>query len=304
MARLVRFLRESPKTAAVAPLAGGALFLEAYRRIHMVEKEPASMCQLPAATRLLKAEHVRQLETEGIVVLGTEDQAISHTALAAVRAEVAGYFRKGRFSRRANGDSPTVRQDLVCWLSHTDKGLGVDMLHCMHLLRGLAHSLEVHGYSGSHDHEVANIQQLSWYPGDGVSGYVKHFDHCGLSVFQLGFFDWLRSADLRARCVTAILYLNDPEWKPPTSPRTEDDPGDGDGGELRYYHPPRGVPGSGGEELALRTDITPRGGTLVLFDAKRIQHQVLSSKRDRVALTCWITGKEGPGVASSRGVHS
>eukprot|EP00931_Biecheleriopsis_adriatica_P054800 TRINITY_DN32282_c0_g1_i1.p1 TRINITY_DN32282_c0_g1~~TRINITY_DN32282_c0_g1_i1.p1 ORF type:complete len:286 (+),score=36.32 TRINITY_DN32282_c0_g1_i1:97-954(+) len=274
--------------AVLTPLAGGAA-LEAYRRAHMVEKEAAPRCASSLAQGILQAEHIRKLERDGIVVLGEQDAVIPSSVLSASRREIEGYFAQGRFSRRANGDSAAVRQDLVCWLSESDGFLGEGMLHCAKLLRGLAHVLEGHGYSCSWNHQVARLLQLSFYPGDGVSGYVKHFDHCDSPITHLGLLGWLQAADLRARRVTAILYLNDPDWKPSSRPRSEADPGDGDGGELRCYCPHEA--GEAGERSVGHLDIIPQGGVLVLFDSRRIEHQVLSSRRDRFALTCWITGE-------------
>ena len=38
------------------------------------------------------------------------------------------------------------------------------------------------------------------------------------------------------------------------------------------------------------TDVVPKGGTLVVFDSRRMRHQVLPSTQQRLALTCWVTG--------------
>lgn len=67
-----------------------------------------------------------------------------------------------------------------------------------------------------------------------------------------------------SRLVTAILYLN-PGWQP------------GDGGELRV-HP----------EDAPSVDHAPLHGRLVVFRSDELEHEVLPSRRVRVAITGWM----------------
>lgn len=64
------------------------------------------------------------------------------------------------------------------------------------------------------------------------------------------------------RRLTAILYLQ-PAWQP------------GDGGELRV-HLPQGP-----------LDLAPVGGRAVVFLADRLEHEVLTTHRERLALTAW-----------------
>eukprot|EP00928_Gymnodinium_smaydae_P034774 TRINITY_DN24578_c0_g1_i1.p1 TRINITY_DN24578_c0_g1~~TRINITY_DN24578_c0_g1_i1.p1 ORF type:complete len:301 (-),score=50.51 TRINITY_DN24578_c0_g1_i1:98-937(-) len=265
-----RILRGASGLAAACTSAG--IGLEAYRRLHVVDKDPAAMCRSRAADLLLSDDRVRRLERDGILVLSARDAVLEEPVLKAARAEADGFLRRGRFSRRANGDSATVRRDLVCWMRETDRPLSEEMLHCARLLRGIAGALEANGYAAARDLQVARPLQLSWYPGDGASGYVRHCDHCDQSVFDVGPLEWLRQSDLRARRVTAILYLNDKDWRPETSESM------GDGGALRIF------------DAAGHADIVPAGGTLVLFDSRKFPHEVRPSQRDRVALTCWITG--------------
>merc|ERR1712107_222879 len=46
------------------------------------------------------------------------------------------------------------------------------------------------------------------------------------------------------------------------------------------------------------TDVFPRGGTLVVFDSRRMEHQVFPTREDRFALTSWIAGEPGLAVAA------
>ncbi|CAE8640055.1 unnamed protein product, partial [Polarella glacialis] len=261
------------------------------------------------ASGLVTSAHVRDLEQHGFVVLEGRDAVVKDGVLAAARAEVSSFFSSGRFARSVNGKS--VRQDLVCWLRETDgapgaldpderhlKPLGPEMLHCVRLLRGIAHELDLLGYSTSHDHQVHQQLQLGFYPGDNQSGYVRHLDHSDRSLFDLGLLGWIRAGERRKRTLTAILYLNDPAWSPSSVPRSASGaPGDGDGGELRCYH---AACDSGQPGTQAFTDVVPTGGSLLIFDARRIEHEVLSSSRDRFALTCWITGTLGPGKDKSQ----
>mmetsp|Transcript_87275 Transcript_87275/g.154642 ORF Transcript_87275/g.154642 Transcript_87275/m.154642 type:complete len:288 (-) Transcript_87275:197-1060(-) len=287
MSTLFSALRCSRRWAAL-PVPLGLVGLGMYRRMHQTESDPASCCEHPISARLVTASHVRQLEREGFVVLHVGEAFANPKTFAEARSEVMSYFALGRFSKSANGAS--VRQDLVCWLqeeANSPRPVGDSMLQIMRMLRGLAHAVEAHGYAGSHHHYVASQLQLGWYPGDGASGYARHFDHSKASLFQSGLLRWLRASDRRARCLTAIVYLNDPSWSSK------------DGGALRCYH--EGLSGKDGGVEAW-TDVLPQGYTLILFDSKRIEHEVLPTFQDRFALTCWVTGEAGPDPSTRAGM--
>ncbi len=131
----------------------------------------------------------------------------------------------------------------------------------------------------------------------------------------------MRTSDYRSRSITAILYLNPVEWgDSPQAGAIED------GGQLRIFH--RGPNEDGKRTVAAKalthfgdasttpippslseqrqkvasgakesdrsyTDVIPKGGTLVIFDSRRIWHQVLPSTQQRLALTCWVSGSSG-----------
>ena len=123
---------------------------------------------------------------------------------------------------------------------------------------------------------------------DTERGYVTHLDN---ERDEHG-------AWRNARVLTAILYLNDAGWSKE------------DGGALRLYRPREGLEkegeGEGDDEekdkkrgTATEEDATdvatgevlPVGGTIVLFPAHRIPHEVLPAKRPRFAITLWfVTG--------------
>lgn len=95
------------------------------------------------------------------------------------------------------------------------------------------------------------------------------------------------------RRLTAILYLNEPDWS------------ENDGGQLEYELPACTSAGKGAHEInnsnnnsthtatkSQRFQVIPTGGTIVLFDSCRIRHQVLpttsSTTRHRYAMTQWF----------------
>jgi hypothetical protein len=207
----------------------------------------------------------------------------------------------------SENDSKKVRGDSVCWLRKSDgcgektsllaratvsfrsdennnkAPLGDGILHCIKLLRGVPHALEAYHYatSRSHSHRIPQQCQLARYPAQ--SGYPRHLDQCDSNLAELGLLEYWRLSDYRGRSITSILYLNDDEWE-----------GDLDGGQIRCYHRTGdtnrdGHKGGGTRGTTDETfeDIIPLGGTLLIFDSRRIEHEVLPARRERLALTSW-----------------
>lgn len=310
-ARLRKFLRSDASALLIAPASCVALLIEAYTRTEISDADRPKQCQYDAISNRISREHVQRLERWGFVILECSEAVVNSRTLESARAEVATYSSQGRFSSSQNGSD--VRRDSVCWLRETDgtpgavhaedrqmKPLGAAMMHCAQILRGVAFALEQRGYQGSHDHRVPKQLQLGWYPGDWESGYMRHSDCCTKSISDLGILDWLRKQDYRERVLTAILYLNESNWRPTSILRSTSSLGlqghRGDGGELRCYHAVDSQTqlreeGSKKGAQDSYTDVVPRGGTLIIFDSRRIEHQVLPGGKDRYALTCWINGK-------------
>jgi SM-20-related protein len=129
---------------------------------------------------------------------------------------------------------------------------------------------------------------LAFYPGNQQASYTRHLDTCIATIYELGLLEWWRLSDYRHRVVTVILYLNDPD-------RSTDD-----GGALRcWIKQPRNNKNNKnnknnnhqdndeGDESSF--DITPKGGTMVIFQSDLVEHMVLPSTVDRYALTNWIS---------------
>lgn len=205
------------------------------------------------------------------------------------------------------------KQPLVANLESQIKPLSESLLGCIGILRGIASSLEHFRYERSSNLAVPKQCQLSRYAGNGGSGYKAHMDAAPSNDFwNVGLLQWLEQRDLRRRSVTAILYLNDADWNSSDTV---------DGGSLRCYTGNNDASAKGqssttqlsGADAKISNDssssssvtvsdknstddrctvVSPAGGTLVLFDSRRLLHEVTPSHRDRYALTLWILGDD------------
>ena len=95
----------------------------------------------------------------------------------------------------------------------------------------------------------------------GLAELEWHFARYPAGSFYQRHLDQHRDQDTRA--VTVVQYLNR-DW-------TEND-----GGQLRIYL-----------DAENQIDVTPHGGTLVVFLSNRFEHEVLPARRERLSLTGW-----------------
>eukprot|EP00439_Symbiodinium_sp_Y106_P080958 s239_g19.t2 len=249
--------------------------------LFMPEAERSSSCHHPGLCAVITAEHVRALESQAFVVIeGAVQQVLGAATLEDARQRAAESLAAGHFLASRNRGQK-VRDDVVLWISSADETT-TGLAQCAELLRGVASAVEQHGYRGSRSHGVPLLLQLSCFRGGSAAlGYARHVDCNFQSMAELGVLGWLRASGSRSRVLTAMVYLNDPHWT------------GAEGGELRVYH---GMQWFDVEDNAGQwrdyTDILPRGGTLVIFDSRLVQHQVLPPRgRNRFALTCWILGR-------------
>ena len=88
-----------------------------------------------------------------------------------------------------------------------------------------------------------------------------------------------------SRRISFVLYLNEPDWTAE------------DGGSLRVFS-------AAGREGAVE-DCVPESGLLVLFDSKRLEHEVMVTHRERWCLIGWFhepnSAVPAAGSSSSRG---
>jgi hypothetical protein len=240
-------------------------------------------------TRLSEAL-VRQFNEKGLLVI---PNILSAAELQDARLSVQDLIAEGRM-QGAGDDMAAIRHDSTCFIRASDgtsdaataedrarQELGGGLLRCISLLRGATTHLEALGYNRSSNHRIPLQCQLALYAGDGQASYVAHRDAADDDdLFQVGLLSYLRAKDYRQRSITAILYLNTPDWD--SSPSA-------DGGRLTCYEGahPNDVLGSTATNVRY---VNPSGGTLVLFDSRYLLHEVSPSYRGRVALTLWILG--------------
>lgn len=275
-----RALRVDTIAAVAVPIACGALLIEGSLRTSHRDAEASELCAFAETSHLVTDAKVRTLERDGFVCIPV---ALDAEQVAHARADARAIHASGRLD--VSGNHATVRQDRIAMIRETDgtraagraeRGcapLGPGLVHALRLARGVSHALELHAYSGTAGKSlrVPRQVQLSSYPADGGASYGRHADACTDSLQELGLLEWLRLRDYRERVVSVVLYLNSPAWGAQAT--------EGFGGELRCFHPADGA----------YSDISPRGGTLVIFDSRAVEHEVRpSGGAERYALTSWI----------------
>ena len=297
------FVHADTIVAVTIPLVAVSLLAEAYWRTEYGDAQSPSECQNSQTTRSIQPHHVRELETSGIVVI---PNFLSLAELSSARRDIAALQAGGTeapcFAASANNAS--VRQDLIQWIeedspvvspnddeaTESKRTIGFGLSRCVRLLRGIPHALQQHAYADKNynDHQTAEQQewkvprqcQLAWYPGNRQAAYQRHLDRCTASFQELGLLEWWRLSDYRERYLTTILYLNSPD-----RPITQ-------GGALRCWvaaaESTSTVDDDNGPSFGEPFDIQPRGGTLVIFKSGIVDHQVLPSSSDRLALTNWV----------------
>jgi SM-20-related protein len=113
--------------------------------------------------------------------------------------------------------------------------------------------------------ELDDSMELQYLRYDEKGGFYKrHIDH-----------DNINSVEFR-REVSLVLYLTD-ETETPWDPKK-------DGGFLRCY------PRKSGTSSQI-IDVAPSSGTLVLFNSRELEHEVLPTYRTRWALVGWFMAK-------------
>ncbi len=155
--------------------------------------------QISASSIITKAV-VNQLDRDGVVEI---KNVLLPADLLTARQGVFSIYKEGRMIKMNESDIK-YRQDVVCWLREEDglsdakntenttiKPLSAAVLDCIALLRGVAHSLELHGYSRSKNLMVPQQCQLSRYAGSGDAGYRAHRDAARSDDFwSIGLLQW------------------------------------------------------------------------------------------------------------------
>ena len=221
-------------------VTSGCLFTlwDAYTegRAPLVGQIAASTVVPKSRNALLSAQHRHDLSKNGYVVI--DGFLKPHEVLDARRSIEHNSHRFKPSPNQKVGDS--VRSDCVYWEKESNEDVSITAIR--HKLHDLARELDKDMY-------IPESMQVSKY--EDSSYYESHLDTCTDSMMELGLLGYLRSAYLRCRYRTCIVYLNDFYE---TS----------HGGCLRIS--------SGNHE-----EIEPIGGRLVIFDSAIIWHAVLAS---------------------------
>ncbi|CAK0842415.1 unnamed protein product [Prorocentrum cordatum] len=92
------------------------------------------------------------------------------------------------------------------------------------------------------------------------------------------------------RALTAIFYANDPDWTIEQGGALRCHPNVGPAaGSAQPLKPSQEVPMP---EAAGAVDILPSGGRVVLFDSRRLLHEVLPAKDRRWAISVWFVTED------------
>ena len=243
---------------------------------------------------VISKEQMRTLASTGLLIC---DDVAGASELADARVDI-GRLLAGQRSFQPNGlQDADVRSDSVMWISESllhESIINADYLPdslklLLRVVRSVPQELQQAGCPGQLG--VPLTIQLACYDGGGAK-YIAHRDNPddGGGAAGLGFLGHVRRVFLSQHAMTEreytiILYINEPDWG-------HDDSEKDRGGYLRCYPNADASDdvGSSGDAV----DIAPRGGRLVIFDSKRILHEVLPSPRRRLALTCWCGGPYSP----------
>ncbi|KAF9434699.1 hypothetical protein BGZ76_007585 [Entomortierella beljakovae] len=209
---------------------------------------------------VITADNGNELFHQGYTVL---DNVIDLSVIKELQEWCIQMFKSGKMDKasgkHSEEDDPfregDARGDYTIWVSPGSKFLDQSpaLNQCIDWFSKKLHEdliklVNLHGQAE---------YQLAYYPPDS-SHYERHRDS----------FPTNDPEDKDQRRITAIVYFN-PDWT------------QGDGGELRVFD--KGM----GDEEEKQIDIAPNAGRCVLFLSGVMDHAVMPSFKERVALTSW-----------------
>lgn len=252
-------MRESPETAAAHWLNLDSSTGEARKKVPIIN-----------------AAAMDRFREHGILII---DDVLSPAELKSAQVDLL-HLLDSKIFQVTEQHSEDIRTDLTCLISEPIANqiltLGAGMRDALRIVRSVPFQLLSNG-SGSDEalYGVPLTNQLSCYDGLG-SHYRPHRDTPKSSSHPLS---WLLQAGLDDRETTIILYLNDIDW----------DIGDNYDGCLRCFLGtlPDDDVGSSATSIL---NIAPKGGRMVIFDSKKILHEVRPCSKQRAAITCWVGG--------------
>lgn len=294
-ATLPRPRHELPQASARTSTGGGSVVTAGFRALPTVPAEVRSAIASGRAAEwrgcldadLLAAcrAEVSELDADGFIGRGNHAQQVT------TRGDRVAYLDLSRAGGRAGGEEDGGEVDAA--VAAAGRGeLDDEDEHeaCPPHLRCLYDLLEQLGGELQESLDCGRLLtprlgMVAVY--DGAHGYVRHLDNERHRATGQA------SGYRNFRVLTAIAYLNDPEWT------------EVDGGQLRCYppcnddvamaelrQPPPDCQARRGEGEGQASDaeleVVPRGGTVVVFPSRTVPHEVLPSRKPRLAATLWF----------------
>jgi hypothetical protein len=227
---------------------------------------------------VISSHDILTLKSVGIVVI---DNVLNAAELLEAREDFDKLILGRQFLPNDNNDA-LVRRDTVHWIaesigSEQSSVVGAGLLLALRTARSVPHELTQNGDFSSASMGVPFANQIACYDGENAH-YVPHRDtpEIDSKLFNNPLRPFLQPG-LDERELTIIIYLNNKDWD------------QSQGGNLKCYMNAEmsDVTGKTATEII---NIAPIGGRMVIFDSKRILHEVCPTNQRRRALTCWVGG--------------
>ncbi|TMW56459.1 hypothetical protein Poli38472_006469 [Pythium oligandrum] len=205
-------------------------------------------------------------DSPGFIV---KDRFLGHSDAARVRNALVQFAKSAEFHQAGVGygdnkrHEQAARGDRIHWiqrprdLTRPDATLDAAIVHLLRQVERLVVGVK----SAIPELDLRNVTstQLAIFPGDG-SRFVKHTDTYSSNHPSA------KGSDNLVRLITCVYYLN-PDWIP------------AHGGSLRFF-----------VDDKQQWDVPPVLDTLAVFRSRDVEHEVLPTFHERMALTIWYYG--------------
>lgn len=210
---------------------------------------------------LLTKDNVKYLRSHGYVIIDDViSQELQRSIMKQTMDMVSSNVLKPAGTLKSNDPfrDNKARTDLITWLHHNQEegSLGILMNDCFSRL-------------GS---DISKLMKLKRHWREAEYQLAFYYGQCQVPGFYEKHRDAFPDSGINdigdQRRITAICYVNH-AWN------------EQDGGSLRIWR--------GKEDEGQPLDIQPIGGRLVIFFSGAVDHQVLPTYKDRVAVTAWYS---------------